>query len=75
MVVCSLVTTGSRAEEEEKEEESETVGVEENQEKPGRNRDGWKPNEKTQLEEGEMLTHSGKMSGVVGWWVGSQVGG
>lgn len=68
-MVCSLVTTGSRAEEEEKEEESETVGVEGNQEKPWRNRDRWKPNEKTQLEEGEMLTHIGKISGVVGWWV------
>ncbi|XP_067107418.1 tRNA endonuclease ANKZF1 isoform X3 [Osmerus mordax] len=48
---CRGEAEGSRAEEEEKEEESETVGVEENQDKPGRNRDGWKPNEKTQLEE------------------------
>ncbi|XP_062313387.1 tRNA endonuclease ANKZF1 isoform X4 [Osmerus eperlanus] len=48
---CRGEAEGSRAEEEEKEEESETVGVEENKDKPGRNRDGWKPNEKTQLEE------------------------
>ncbi|XP_062313385.1 tRNA endonuclease ANKZF1 isoform X2 [Osmerus eperlanus] len=51
---CRGEAEGSRAEEEEKEEESETVGVEENKDKPGRNRDGWKPNEKTQLEEEEM---------------------